>query len=277
MRLRLLTLRDDDLCARCAAPIPARSRAWQDDRSAAVCVLCEPLRFDDPFPPPDIERTSADAPTAREFGHGPHERSRTNGSSAGAGVLGRVMRLLADEPSATTHLNGAVRERRLGRLLDTELVDAVTLHDVTVPPTHCHLDHLVVASSGIWLIDARRSAGEVECRPAGAFGSGDLRLFVNGRNQTQLVHEMGWQVAAVRAQLGRIGFGQVPVHAVMCFASSRWAQTTSPFEVHGVMVTWPSALVDAIGAPGPIDTRLIELVAHDLSRVVEVPAPSIRH
>ena len=140
-----------------------------------------------------------------------------------------------------------------------------------------HVDPLGPNGRSGALIDAKRPAGEVECRPAGAFGSGDPRLVVNGRNQTQLVHAMGWQVAAVRAQLGRIGFGQVPVHPAMCFASSRWAQTTSPFELHGVLVTWPSALVDAIGAPGPIDTRLIELVAHDLSRVVEAPAPSIRH
>lgn len=185
------------------------------------------------------------------------------------------MKLLADEPATTTaHPNVAVRDRRLGRLLDTALADAVTLHDRTVPTTRCHLDHLVIASSGIWLVDAKRSAGEVERRSTGRSGSGDLCLIVNGRNQTQLVHAMGWQVAAVRAQLERIGFGEVPVRPVMCFTSSRWTRATSPFEVHGVLVTWPSALVEAIGIPGSIDVRLIDLVAEHLSSALETQGPS---
>ena len=276
MRLRLLTLRGGDTCARCAAAIPARSRAWWDHRArSVVCVICEPVRFDDPLPPPEIERATSASSPAREHHRGSDELDREVEARSGPGVLGRVMKLLADEPATTTaHPNVAVRERRLGRLLDTELVDSVTLHDRTVPTTHCHLDHLVIASSGIWPIDAKRSAGEVECRSTGSFGSGDLRLFVNGRNQTQLVHAMGWQVAAVRAQLERIGFGEVPVHPVVCFTSSRWARATSPLEVHGVLVTWPSALVETIGAPGPIDARLIDLVARHLSSALEAQSPA---
>jgi hypothetical protein len=185
------------------------------------------------------------------------------------------MKLLADEPApVTSSANGAEGERRLARLLDTELVDAVTLHDRKVPVTRGNLDHLVIAPSGIWLVDAKRYAAEVECRSTGAFGSGEPRLFVNGRNQTRLVHAMGWQVAAVRAQLDTIGFGDVPVHPVVCFTSSRWARGTSPFDVHGVLVTWPSALVEAIGASGGLDVRMVDLVAHHLSSTLVAHGPS---
>ena len=240
-----------------------------------VCVICEPVRSDDPLPPPTtIERTTAHASTEREY------RRRTanadHGIDAGRGpsVLGRVMKLLADEPSSTTaSVNGVEGERRLTRLLDTELVDAVALHDRNVPTTRGNLDHLVIAPSGIWLIDARRDAGEVECRSTGAFGSGEPGLFVDGRNQTRLVHAMGWHVAAVRAQLDTIGFGEVPVRPVVCFTSSRWARGISPFDVHGVLVTWPSALVEAIGAPGPLDVRLIDLVASHLGSALEADGP----
>ena len=152
-----------------------------------VCVICEPVRSDDPLPPPTtIERTTAHASTEREY------RRRTanadHGIDAGRGpsVLGRVMKLLADEPASTTaSVNGVEGERRLTRLLDTELVDAVALHDRKVPTTRGNLDHLVIAPSGIWLIDARRDAGEVECRSTGVFGSGEPGLFVDGRNQTR--------------------------------------------------------------------------------------------
>ena len=189
-------------------------------------------------------------------------------------MVGRVMKLLADEPSSmTVAAKGVESERRLTRLLDTELVDAVTLHDRKVPATRGSLDHLVVAPSGIWLIDAMRDAGEVECRSTGTFGSGEPRLFVDGRNQTRWVHAMGWHVAAVRAQLDTIGFGEVPVHPVVCFTSSRWARGASPFDVHGVLVTWPSALVETIGAPGPLDIRLIDLVAGHLTSSLEACGP----
>jgi hypothetical protein len=44
--------------------------------------------------------------------------------------------------------------------------------------------------------------------------------------------------------------------------------------VHGVLVTWPAALVEAIGVPGTIDTRLIDLVADRLSSALNAPDPS---
>ncbi|HSM65799.1 MAG TPA: nuclease-related domain-containing protein [Ilumatobacteraceae bacterium] len=269
MGLKLLTLRSDETCVRCARPVPARSRAWWDRYARSmVCVICEPVRSDDPLPPPPtIERGTVSS--AQQVA----ERDRR-----APGLVGRVMRLLADEPTTTNaDAKRGEGERRLARLLDQELVDAVTLHDRKVPTARGSLDHLVIASSGIWLIDAERHAGEVECRSTGAFGSGEPRVFVDGRNQTRLVHAMGWQVAAVRAQLDTIGFGDVPVRPVVCFTSSRWARTTSPFDVHGVLVTWPSALVETIGAPGPFDVQLIDLVARHLSSTLENHGPSAAH
>lgn len=277
MGLKLLTLRRGDTCVRCSTAVPARSRAWWDRYSTSVvCVICEPVRSDDPLPPPPaIERGAPRASTEREYQRRAAEQGHEIGVRSRPGLVGRVMKLLADEPSSrTAYATGAEGERRLARLLDTELVDAVTLHDRRAPTTRGNLDHLVIASSGIWLIDANRHAGEVECRSTGANGSADMRLVVNGRNQTRLIHAMGWQVAAVRAQLDTIGFGEVPVHPVVCFTSSRWASSTSPFDVHGVLVTWPSALVQTIGAPGHLDVRLIDLVARHLSSTLEAYGPS---
>lgn len=277
MGLTLLTLPRGNTCVRCSTAVPARSRAWWDRYSkSVVCVICEPVRSDDPVPPPSaIERGTPRASTEREYQRRVAEQDRETGARWAPGLVGRVMRLLADEPvSRTADAGGADGERRLARLLDTELLDAVTLHDRKVPITRGNLDHLVIAPSGIWLVDAKRSAGEVEYRSTGAFTAGEPRLFVNGRNQTRLVHAMGWQVAAVRAQLDTIGFGEVPVHPVVCFTSSRWVRGTAPFDIHGVLVTWPSALVEAIGTPGALDVRLIDLVARHLSSTLEVCGPS---
>lgn len=277
MSLKLLTLRRDDTCARCVTAVPARSRAWWDPYSkSVVCVICEPVRFDDPLPPPaEIVRGVAGASARREYERRAAAHDRAIDERWGPGLVGRVMKLLAYEPSSTTaYAKGAEGERRLARLLDTKLVDAVTLHDRKSPTTRRNLDHLVIAPSGIWLIDAKRYEGEIECRTGGAFGSGEPRLFVNGRNQTNLVHAMGWQLATVRAQLEKIGFGDVAVHPVVCFTSSHWARRSPPFEVHGVLVTWPSALVDRIAQPGPFDSRLIDIVARHLSSTLQANGPA---
>jgi hypothetical protein len=273
MGLRLLTLHHEGTCVRCSVAVPARSRAWWDRYSkSVVCVICEPVRRDDPLPPPPaIERSTAAAIAAADW---PNGHASDNGHRRGAALVGRMMKLLADSPSSTPDPPGAEGERRLARLLDTELPDAVTLHDRTVPLTRGDLDHLVIASSGIWLVDAERRPGEVTCRTSGARESTRTRLFVNGRNQTRLVHALGWQVASVRAQLATIGFGDVPVHPVVCFTSSQWAHGASPFEVQGVLVTWPSALVQTIRIPGPFDCRLIEIVADHLGSALEGQGPS---
>jgi hypothetical protein len=239
-------------------------------------VICEPVRLDDPLPPPpEIERGTVGASPERAAHSRPAHLERGLAARSAPGLVGRVMKMLADEPSSVTaSANGSEGERRLTRLLDTELVDAVTLHDRKAPTTRGHLDHLVIASSGIWLISARRSPCEVECRSTGSFGSSQPRLYVDGRNQTRLVDSMAWPVAAVRAQLDTIGFGSVPVHPVVCFTSSRWTRGVSPFEVHGVLVTWPTALIEPIGAPGPLDVRLVELVARHLGSTLQASGSS---
>jgi len=277
MALKLLKLRRDDTCARCATAVSARSMAWWDRYSTSVvCVICEPVRRDDPLPPPPaIERGAAGASAEQEYERRVAKHQEEIEARWGSGLVGRLMRSLAEEPASTTAFaTGADGERRLGRLLDTELIDAVALHDRKVPTTRGNLDHLVVAPSGVWLIDAKRYSGEVEQRRASSFGSSEPRLYVDGRNQNRLVEAMAWQVAAVRAQLGKIGFGDVAVHPVVCFTSSVWRRRAEPFEIDGVLVTWPAALVRAINADGPFDPRMVDLLARHLSATLAAYGPT---
>ena len=58
------------------------------------------------------------------------------------------------------------------------------LHDRRIPGTRANLDHLVVAPSGIWVVDAKRYEGKVAiAKPL----LGEAKLTIGGRDKSTLV------------------------------------------------------------------------------------------
>ena len=66
-----------------------------------------------------------------------------------------------------------------------------------VPGSRANIDHLVVAASGIWIIDAKSYNGKVEQRDVRKWLQTDNRLYVNGRDQSKLVSGLARQINAV--------------------------------------------------------------------------------
>ena len=95
---------------------------------------------------------------------------------------------------------GSVGESKLGAALGKiDRDDVIFLHDRAVPGSRRNIDHIVVAPSGVYVVDAKRYSGRVEVRDmAGLFSRANPRLFVGGRGQSKLASAMGWQVTAVR-------------------------------------------------------------------------------
>ena len=141
---------------------------------------------------------------------------------------------------------------------------AVVLHDRRVPRTRGNIDHLVIASSGVWVIDAKRHSGKVERRDVGRLLRSDVRLFVGGRDRSKLVDGLGWQVDAVRSALG--DDSSVPVHACLSFVGAEWPIFfAKPFQLAGVWVSWPSKLAELTAQPGPLAVLEIDQVARRLA------------
>ena len=99
------------------------------------------------------------------------------------------MNFLSDDPqSITAWAKGSEAERRLAESLTRRVGDrAVLLYDRKVPKTRGNIDHMAVASSGVWVIDAKQCSGLVEKRDKGGLSKVDFRLYVNGRGRTKLV------------------------------------------------------------------------------------------
>lgn len=64
------------------------------------------------------------------------------------------------------------------------------LHDRKVG--QANIDHLIVASSRVWVVDAKNYAGRVEYRGVGGWlRPADYRIYVGGRDKTKLATRSG--------------------------------------------------------------------------------------
>jgi hypothetical protein len=257
MDSKRIRLRYPATCARCGAGLAKGEQAWWTAQDHAVtCIACaeEPTTVptndsDVPPSPVTITRGVAGGSAQREYERRhQHDRDRV---AHQWGRLAGVVEFLRDEPQTTTAwAKGAQGERWVAHRLDTLEVNGVVLmHDRKDPASRGNIDHLAVASSGVWVIDAKNLSGIVEVRNKGSWLTPDRRLYVGGRDRTKLINGLAWQVTAVRHALGDLG--EVAIHPVVCIIAE-WPLLPQAFELDGVQVLWPRRLAKLIAKPGPI-------------------------
>jgi hypothetical protein len=235
----LLPLQRPDVCRSCGSALAVGSQAWWDSvAERAVCCTCRH---------PDIEV----------------ERRATS-------RLARVAKFFNDSDMSTDGSERVQRERMLSVQLHTQLgTRAVVLDDRKVPGTKCHIDHIVIAPSGVWVVDANEFNGRVERRDVGGWFKVDERLYVAGKDRTGLVDGIDRQVAAVENVLKKEGLDSVPVHAALCFVNSEWGWFAKPFSLNGVWVTWATKLTEQVLDWNAIPSSEIDRLA----RVVNAKLP----
>jgi hypothetical protein len=139
------------------------------------------------------------------------------------------------------------------------------LNDRTVPRTRGNVDHLVIASSGVWVVDAKNYSGLVQQRDVGGFFKVDMRLYVGGRDRSKVIDGLDWQVRAVEKALGSL---DAPVSSAVCFTDAEWGWFAKPFVMRGVFVSGPNALSRRISEPGPLTSAMVQQVASHLSEAL---------
>jgi hypothetical protein len=116
------------------------------------------------------------------------------------------------------------------------------------------LDHIVVAPSGVFVVEAHDDEGVVECRNVGGLFSVDRRLYVDGRDRTKLVGGLERQIEAVQRALYP-EFDQTPIFAVICFVNGACEE---PFVLDDVHVVSPQALVELVRGEGRGEVAAVE-------------------
>ncbi len=177
---------------------------------------------------------------------------------------------LGGEARSTSSWNtGAAGEERIGAALNERASDRLkVLHDRRIPGSRANIDHLVVTSAGVWVVDPKRYR---EQRPAlkvegGLFRPRVEKLVVGGRDRTKLVDGVVKQVGLVQDVVG----AEVEVRGVLCFLESDWPILGKPFVIGGVEVMYPRRLYSRLESDGPLGTADVDA----LHRMLSVAFPS---
>ncbi len=110
---------------------------------------------------------------------------------------------------------------------------------------------MVVAPSGVWVIDSMGDTGRVHGAEATDFLRPAWRLFVGGVDRTVLVDDVRRRAGVVRNVLVANGEGRVPVRPILCFSDAALGSVTPPFVMAGVLVTSRRHVVEPFSvAPG---------------------------
>ena len=181
------------------------------------------------------------------------------------------------EVDGTTHphwlrrpILGRPADRDLAVHLARELTDLGTvLHDVRLPDATHAFDHLVVAPSGIWLIDTVQIAGRVERRDVGSRGRPDSHLLLEGTDRSDLVGHLD-ERRENRHAVARLA-ADIDIHHVVCLIDATWSISARPFQVGDVWVTWPRALTDKIRSSGLVPIR----TAHEIAAVINAASVQV--
>ena len=269
-----MALRRDDACSRCTTSLAAGTRAqWDPVTRSVTCLACIRIVSADLSGPASSSNTAvavssvvhdggaAGTSARKEYERREAKRAQRLEDKWGAGRMGRLATFFSLEPQSTTAwAQGAAGEQRVAAILVERLGNrAVLLNDRKVPRTRGNIDHIVVAASGVWVVDAKRYTGKVEQRNVGGMFRPDVRLFVGGRDRTKTVAGLGWQVEAVRTALDDLA---VPVQPSLSFVGAQWPVFfAKPFRFDGVWVSWPARLAELMLTGGPLTDEQIREVA----------------
>ena len=181
-------------------------------------------------------------------------------------VLGGLLLALVPEPQSTTAWKiGAEGEKRLAARLDRLASPTVRLlHDRRIPRTRANLDHIVVTSHGVTVIDAKHYRGRPHLqvrreRP----GPRIEELYVGRRNCRKLVDGALWQADRVRLALQQPG---LTVTAMLCFVDADWPLLGGAFTTRGVHVVWPRRAERLLRGSGLPHLTTIEALHRELAR-----------
>ena len=137
---------------------------------------------------------------------------------------------------------------------------AVVLTDRGVPGNPANIDHVVIAPSGVWIIDSKNWTGTFRYKSV-SFWSASMRLFVDGEDRTSKVEAIYGLVIPI-AQL--IADKSVTIHPVVAFIDGDWSFAAmprllrnKPYKHGGVWITPPRMLVGMINEPGSLGAETV--------------------
>src|SRR5664279_469789 len=263
---RMLKLRYPANCIVCASALPAGIRAeWDPATHAVTCVACSRVARRSRAARATrsaFDRGQPGASAQREYLRRRHSReARVRGRHPHIGGLLLGVRGAPQHEKA--YLQGSLGEESVARSLErrTAKGDAIVLHDRRMPASRANIDHLAIAPTGVYVIDAKDITGKVRVsRPL----LGAAKLLVKGRNRSRLIDGLDRQVAAVRQALSELGRSDVPVQGVFCFTKADLPLLGSS-AVRGHRLHHRRAVARKLNRSGPLGADAVKVLAEALA------------
>ena len=249
---QLKPLRYGGHCVRCGRSIGKGDTGWHDPTiSKVMCTECRPVRNGNRI----------------EEGSGSPRDSGVGGTSALRDSRRKGRR-------ATTWHKGAAGEYLMGVTLHERLANGeVILTDRRLPGSQANIDHIVVASSGVWVIDTKNWEGKISYKPVER-GSVKMRLTVGGADRTETIEEIYRQVIPVANQVGN---PTVPIQPAIAFVECEWSTSLAlrnlfrkPIQHERVWISPPRMLTKMIVRPGPLNPESVQRIGYLLDASLPV-------
>lgn len=196
----------------------------------------------------------------------------------GTGRIGRIARAFFDDPAfhdpaagdptgTTSNCHGSVEtlERRSDRNRDER---AVVLHNRRLPGTREVVGHVVVAPSGVWVVELTGLPGKVAERNVGRWFNQKSRLYVADVDQSVVLESVQLKSEAIERIIENFDVRAAStVDRAACFVEADWPRVFArPLRINDVWVTWPSSLAEMIVADGPLDFEAVHTIGELLAR-----------
>lgn len=269
--MKVMALRRDGVCAACATALPAGERAgWDSSARTVICLNCLPTAGASEVPAVVTPAESIAGGSAAREHQRRVERRETAIRSRHPRLGGLILALSSPPPSTTAWATGAAGERKVGARIDELTGEHVAaLHDRSlVHPdgrrSRANIDHLVVAATGVYVVDAKAYSGALQVRGEGGLVSPRVdKLFIKGRDKTGLIDAVETQVEAVTAALAAVN-AQVPVQGVLCFVGTElpWFSKS----IRGIPLLGRRDLAKLLQKPGDFGPEDREAIKDYLAR-----------
>jgi len=274
MASRMLNLRWPAVCVVCGTALPARSRArWDDTTRTVTCAACAESSVEPraesraqagaaESTQSALERGQPGASIAREYQRRKRNReSRTRKTHPWIGGLLLALRGTPQHESAFHQ--GDLGEKAVAAYLEKHTAGgpAIMLHNRRMPGGRGDVDHLAIAPTGVFVIDAKNVKGKV--RVANPLFGG-VKLLIAGRNRTKFIDGLDRQVHAVRDALRASGHSDVWVQGVLCFTTADLPLLGTP-KMRGYLLLRRRALAKRINKQGSLQPPTIDALAHTLA------------
>lgn len=276
----------DGICSRCGLSLRRGEVAVYERATRSIrCVECptsgpscrvaappvEPTAESSAQPPAEaVAESVLDSGTAGASARREHERRSAKRAAEvrdrWGNRLSSVVLALTDDPQSTrAWATGAQGEEQLAAALEG-IEGLRVLNDRRVPGTRGNIDHIVIASAGVFVVDAKRYEGRIEIRNKGWFLRLEYRLYVGRRDCSRLAESLGWQVEAVTSALVSAGIDPLPpITPVLCFIDGDWPLFSAPDEFAGVRLEGPKSLRKFATATSTLDAGDIDALARILA------------